>query len=346
MIIRPITLTEKDQFNQVANHPLQSWEWGEFRKQTGLKVRRLGAFDGKQLQAGYQITIHPIPKTNFTIGYFPRGPMPDSTMIKALTSIGQEENCLFIKLEPDVALPINAQANSSAWQNVEDFLIKHNCKPGRPLFTQYTFQIDLTKTEKELLTQMKPKTRYNIRLAANKGVKIVLDSTDQGFKQYLQLRSTTLKRQQFFDHTEDYKWQMWHQLYPAGMAHLLKAVYQNQTLAAWVLFTFKNRLYYPYGASSDQYREVMASNLLMWQAMRFGKKQGCQIFDLWGSLGPDPDPQNPWYGFHRFKMGYGGQLVKFLGSFDLVLKPGLYPFYRTTETIRWQFLRLLAKWKT
>lgn len=353
MIIREVSETEKVLFNQVVNHPLQSWEWGEFRKKTGVKVRRLGVFEGKKLKAGYQLTFHPLPlprifrgKIKFTIGYFPKGPMPDETMLKALRKIGQKENSLFIKLEPNVASPISQKGSPTSWQTVKDFLLKHGCKKGRPLFTQYSFQLDLTKNEKALLSQMKPKTRYNVRLAEKKGVKIIEDSTAKGFEEYLKLRATTLKRQAFFDHTEKYKWQMWRQLQPAGMAHLLKAVYQKKVLAVWVLFIFKNVLYYPYGASSNQHRELMASNLLMWETMRFGKKKNCQIFDTWGSLGPNPDPKNPWYGFHRFKIGYGGQLVEFLGSFDLVIQPALYPIYRLAETARWKILRLLAKCKT
>jgi len=346
MIIRPITEVEKVNFDQVVTHPLQSWAWGEFRQETGVEIRRLGRFSNKQLKDGYQITLHPVPKTKFKIGYFPKGPMPDEAMLAALKELGQAENCLFIKLEPNVAAPINSVENQpDSWQTIKTFLLKHGCKPGRPLFTKYSFQIDLSQSETELLAQMKPKTRYNIGLAEKKGVKIIEDSTDTGFEDYLQLRALTLKRQNFFDHTEAYKWQMWHQLQAAKMAHLFKAVYQDQVLAAWVVFKFKDQLYYPYGASSDQHREVMASNLLMWQVIKFGQAQNCKIFDTWGSLGPQPNPKNPWYGFHRFKLGYGGQLVEFLGSFDLVIQPQLYPLYRLAESLRWQALRLIGRWR-
>jgi len=343
MIVRKITNEEKDQFNQIACHPLQSWAWGEFRKKTGVKVRRLGVFEGKKLVNGYQVTIHSVPKTNFNIGYFPKGPMPDKIMLKALKSLAEEENCIFVKLEPNISLPINK--NKKSWQEIKSFLEKNDCKKGQPLFTKYTFQIDLTKSNKKLLAQMKSKTRYNTRLAKKKGVKVIEDSTKQGFADYLKLRQTTLSRQNFYDHTAEYKQKMWQTLKPAGIAHLLKAVYKKKILAAWIVFVFKNKLYYPYGASSSQYRQVMASNLMMWEAMQFGKKHNCQIFDLWGSLGPNPDKDHDWYGFHRFKLGYGGQLVEFLGSFDLISKSKIYPIYRITNKIRWQILRTWAKIK-
>jgi len=185
-----------------------------------------------------------------------------------------------------------------------------------------------------------PKTRYNIRLAQRKGVKIIEDSSEKAFEQYWQLMKETTKRQKFFAHNKTYHQKMWQTMQPAGIAHLLKATYQNKTLATWILFTFNKVLYYPYGASSHQHRNVMASNLIMWEAIRFGKKEGCQTFDLWGTPGPNPKPNDPWYGFHRFKMGYSPQIIEFIGTYDLVLKPHLYQFYKLADKLRWKLLRL------
>jgi lipid II:glycine glycyltransferase (peptidoglycan interpeptide bridge formation enzyme) len=86
----------------------------------------------------------------------------------------------------------------------------------------------------------------------------------------------------------------------------------------------------------------MASNLMMWEVMRYGKKQGCRLFDMWGSLGPEPDTKDPWYGFHKFKQGYGSELVEFLGTYDLVITPLLYNLYGITDAVRWAGLKLLA----
>jgi len=102
-------------------------------------------------------------------------------------------------------------------------------------------------------------------------------------------------------------------------------------------------LYYPYGASRSAHRDVMASNLMMWEMIRFGKAQGCRMFDMWGSLGPEPDPNDPWFGFHRFKKGYGGDLVEFLGTYDLVLNEPLYKVFRVAENVRWKLLKLKAR---
>jgi lipid II:glycine glycyltransferase (peptidoglycan interpeptide bridge formation enzyme) len=333
MLIREVLESERKDYNQQVFHPLQSWEWGEFRQKTGLKVLRLGQFEGKKLISGYQLTIHPIPYAHYTIGYLPKGPLPDKPMLDSLKRIAKDQNCLFVKLEPNIA----------PHPQTHQFLIENGCRPGKPLFTNYTFQIDLTKSEDELLPQMKEKTRYNVRLAQKHGVIVKEDNSPQAFETYLKLTFETVKRQKFFAHNRKYHELMWETLQPAGIAHLLTAIYQEKILVAWILFLFNGVLYYPYGASSNEHREVMASNLIMWEAMRWGKSHGVKIFDLWGCLGPNPNPSNPWYGFHRFKEGYGGKLVEFIGTYDLVINPYLYPLYNLADKLRWLFLRTRSR---
>ena len=84
----------------------------------------------------------------------------------------------------------------------------------------------------------------------------------------------------------------------------------------------------------------MASNLVMWEAVLFGKKLGLKKFDMWGALGPNPSKNDSWYGFHRFKEGYGAKLTEFVGSFDLVINPMLYGIYKILDKVRWLFLRI------
>src|SRR5256885_1586767 len=102
MTIKPITLDEKNAFDKVVNHPLQTYEWGEFREKTGVKVIRRGFYDQEKLVSAFQLTIHKIPKTPFTIGYLPKGEEPKQEVLEELKKIGKEEKCLFIQLEPNI----------------------------------------------------------------------------------------------------------------------------------------------------------------------------------------------------------------------------------------------------
>ncbi len=320
----------------LVNHPLQSYEWGEFRKKTGVKVIRL---------QDVQMTIHKIPHTPWTIGYVPKGPLPNKEIISELIKIGKQERSIFIQLEPNVA--------KSQLPNYPITQLPNLRPAAHPLFTKYTFVLDLTKSEPELLASMHPKTRYNIKVAIKHGIKVVQNNSDKAFEEYLKLTKETTKRQGFYAHTENYHRLMWKTLKNEKLkmknekldtdkltAHLFLAKYRNQTLVAWILFVYKDTLYYPYGASSTQHRETMASNLLMWEAIKFGKKLGLKKFDMWGALGNNPDKNDPWYGFHRFKEGYGPQHVEFVGSLDLVINPIPYGVYKILGKVRWILLGL------
>jgi lipid II:glycine glycyltransferase (peptidoglycan interpeptide bridge formation enzyme) len=127
---------------------------------------------------------------------------------------------------------------------------------------------------------------------------------------------------------------MWKILHPPGIARLLVAKYKKEIIAAWVVFVWHDFLYYPYGASSDKYKNIMASNLIMWEAIRYGKSLGLKTFDLWG--------REPGKGFTRFKEGYNPKIIEFLGTWDLVTSPLYYP-YRLVEILRWAFLRLKVR---
>jgi lipid II:glycine glycyltransferase (peptidoglycan interpeptide bridge formation enzyme) len=342
MLLRPLREEEKGLYNQVVGHPLQSWEWGNFRAQTGLQVERVGFFDQGKLVKALEVTFHPIPMMGKTAGYFPKGFMPDEEQLAVLKQIGQQHNALFIKLEPNVSQPVG---NPSGHQEITKFLLDHNCVPGRPLFTKYTFQLDLTPSTEDLFANLSSKTRYNVNVAYKKGVQIVENSTAEGMEEYIKILEETTTRQGFYAHSPEYFRTMWNTLGSSGMLRIFNAVYDNQVLVSWIMFIFNGVLYYPYGASRSIHREVMASNLMMWEMINFGKANGCSVFDMWGSLGPEPDPKDPWFGFHRFKKGYGGTLVEFLGTYDLVLDYPFYKLFRVADGLRWKLLRIKAKLK-
>lgn len=218
-----------------------------------------------------------------------------------------------------------------------------NFVPGRPLFTKYNFVLDVTPSEEQLLASFKQKTRYNIKVAEKKGVVVELDESREAFEKYLELTEETTKRQGFYAHGRDYHEKMWKTLHTAGIAHLAVARYENEIITTWVLFKYGDTLYYPYGASTREHREVMANNLVMWKAIRLAKKWGLKYLDMWGALGPEADPNDPWYGFHSFKAGYSPRQVEYIGSWDYVAKPLLYKWFRVIEKMRWAILKWMKK---
>ncbi len=341
MIIRAVNNAERLQFNAAATHPLQTWEWGEFRRATGVEVERLAVFDdNSRLIEGITTTFHRVPLLGGTAGYYPKGGQPSEATLQALKTVGQKHHALFVKLEPNLMYPVNSGAY---YQDVIDLIKEQGGVPGQTLFTPYTFVLDLNPGVEDLFNNCKSKTRYNIRVARKKGVEIVEDTSLQGMADYLRLLAETTARQGFYAHGPEYFQTMWQVMGESGMLRILKAVYQGKVITAWILFFLNGVGYYPYGASSREYREVMANNLMMWEALMLAKREGCSQFDMWGSLGPNPDPNHKWYGFHRFKEGYGGTLMESLGTYDLVVNPPVYQVFKVGNALRWAWLRYRAR---
>lgn len=323
---------DQELYNSVAPHPLQSWEWGEARKKMGIRVIRIGEYNHDVLKNVFQVTFHKIPKTPFTIGYLPRSTFPNKDVLHFLQKEGHRQNCIFIKVEPYVVKGQPSQPYHP-----------HLVKSPHPLFPKWTQILDLTLSEGELLKRLKPKTRYNIGIAQKKGVQIREMTSDEGFNIFSGLFFDTASRQKYYGHNREYHKIIFDSL-KGKMAHILVALFRANgkliPLACYEVFTFNDVLYYPYGGSSVDYRNVMAPNLLMWEAILFGKRNGCTKFDMWGSLPADYDPSDPWSGFTRFKQGYGTEFVEFVSGRDLIISQPLYKLYNVAHTLRKKILRM------
>jgi len=333
-------------WDSVANHPLQTWEWGEARKEIGVEVIRVGEFSGTKLKAVYQLTLHKIPFTNWKTGYLPRSVFPSKDVLDFLYKYCKKNNVISVKLEPYVSLnSIEGLILDSASQRGEQVKNdKRLLKSSNPIFPEWTQVIDLTQPEEQLLKNMKPKTRYNIRLAQKKGVIVKEESNERGFKTFLKLYFETAKRQNYYGHNETYHRAIWSNL-KKTISHLIVAYYQDIPLAVYELFHFKDRLYYVYGGSSEEYRNLMAAQLIMWETIRLGKKIGAKYLDMWGSLAPEYSQTHPWAGFTRFKEGYGGKFVQLTGSYDLVVNKLLYKLFNLAYQIRDKYLTFKGKFR-
>lgn len=309
-------------YNVRMTHPLQSKEWGEVRKKMGIDVVRIDTF---------QLSFHKIPRTSFTVGYLPRSPIPEPDIIDEIIQESKKRNAIFVKCEPNVYKRDIENANK----------LDPRLRPAQhSLFPQWTQILDLTETEKELLDNMKPKMRYNIGLAARKGIVVREMTNEEGFAIFTDLYFQTTKRQQYKGHNREYHKIIFETL-KDKISHILVAFYKNTPLAAYHLFVYDNVLYYPYGGSSPEHKEVMAPHLLMWETIRFGKKKGCRLFDMWGSLPPDYDRNADWGGFTRFKEGFGAEFKEFIGSFDLVNNSFTYSAFNMAQTFRKKWLHLI-----
>ncbi len=312
--------------NLGAEHILQSFEWGEFKKATGgvNRVFRIGEFEKGKLIRAYQFFIHRLPYLPWTIGYLPRGPIPTRAALGEIKKIARQEKAIFFKIDPGMD-------EKGGSLGVE----------GKPIQPRHTIYLDLERNEGEILAGMHPKTRYNIRLAERKGVTVRVENDSEGMDKFVEVLMKTEERQRFYAHSKNYYRKLWETLGGEGMVYVLNAYFEEKVIASIVLFKFKDFLYYPYGGSNYEFRQLMAPQLLHWRAIQLGKKLKCTTYDLWGSYKDKPTEEDPWWGFYRLKIGLGGKEVSFPKTVDIPLSLAYYP-YSAVDKLRWKYLNLKA----
>jgi len=315
-------------------HLLQSWAWGELKSRFGWTARRLGVAD-----AAAQILFRRLP-LGFTIAYIPKGPVVDwsnqaqgATLFAAIHAEARKQRAIFLKVEPDLIVDTLERSNVQRF-NVSTFLRDSGFLPGDTIQPRTTLVIDLNGDEAAILAAMRQKTRYNIRLAAKKGV-----TTRQGnagdIAAFYRLSLATAARDGFGIHSLAY-YQAAYDLFAPDRCALFVAEFEGEPLAALMAFRHEADAYYFYGASSNEQRHLMPTYLTQWAAICWAKSQGCARYDLWGIPNADPATleaeferrHDGLWGVYRFKRGFGGRFVQSVGAYDYVYNPLLYRLYK------------------
>ncbi len=326
-------------------HLLQHPAWAALKAAFGWRPAWVLVEEGREMRGGAQVLLRPLPG-GFTFAYVPRGPVlaaPDPEVWRAvlagLDEVAHRQRAIFLRLEPD-------------WVDAFDRRVLLEGAGFRP--TPYTIQprstihVDLTLPEEAILARMKAKWRYNIRLAARKGV-TVREATADEVSIFIDLLQETARRDRFAIHTPRYYRLAWETLTAAGIGTLLLAWYEDVPLAGLFVGACGHTAIYLYGASGNRERRRMPNHRLQWEAMRWAKARGCTVYDLWGI--PDevgeapekwanrtPERTDGMWGVFRFKQGFGGRIVRYIGAWDRVYKPALYHLFHRTWGI-WQRLR-------
>ncbi len=196
-----------------------------------------------------------------------------------------------------------------------------------------TLILDIGDDGDKILSGMKPKTRYNIRLSAKKGVRVFEASTEM-LPLFYDLYQQTAARNGFS--SSDYL--NFSSLFtpPKGdpsspEIHFLLAEHAEKVLAGAVLAFSGTGAIFLFGASSSCSRNLMASYAVQWHSILLAKSRGCLTYDM-GAVSPVNDPAHPFYGMYRFKTGFGGRIVHRAGAWDYPLNQGEYKSFRDFET--------------
>jgi lipid II:glycine glycyltransferase (peptidoglycan interpeptide bridge formation enzyme) len=297
---------QKNQRRNLWQHPI----WMDFQEAIGRKVWSL-----QNKGASALVIQHDMPK-GLNWLEIPRGPLFKDTrslnkLLDEIKELGRKEKSVFVRLSPFKKLKI---------KNLK--IAKHDNQPQTSLI------IDLDQTDEEILGQMKPKGRYNIKVAQRHGV-IVKPSNDVSI--FYQMLESTGFRDHFGIHPKSYYQKMLSSM-PKN-AQLLLADYNGEVIAGGIFVYLDEWGIYYYGASVWSYRNVMAPYLLQWEAIKEAKKRGCKHYDFLG-IAPENAKYHPWSGVTEFKKKFGGQVKNYPQAKEMILRPIWYCIYRIYKKLR------------
>ncbi len=306
----------------------QSWEWGDFQEAAGNRIVRIGVFDdsGGLCAAATLVKKH-LP-ANASYMYCPKGPVIASktvdhklqiidALVNGIIDIARQEKAIFFRFEPpDPPEKYYKQAVRTI-----------DVQPSR------TSIIEINRDSTDIMKTMHPKTRYNIRLAEKKGLR-VNEAGIEDFEGFWQLMMETRDRDGFRLHPKEY----YRRMLGIGGAKpaagkalsvaLLTAEFEGRLIAGNIMAIFGDTATYVHGASSNAWRQVMAPYLLQWAGVRKAQELGCKFYDLYGI------DERKWPGVTRFKLGFGGYEQAYPGTFDFPLAGWQYNIYRALRAAR------------
>ncbi|HVN67531.1 MAG TPA: peptidoglycan bridge formation glycyltransferase FemA/FemB family protein [Candidatus Sulfotelmatobacter sp.] len=339
-----ITYPERERWNDfVAGSPnssiLQSYEWGELKSYFGWQPVRIVLEQEGEIVAGISILKREVPVIKHSLFYAPRGPIVDlknKELVGALLDVVEKEaernHAVALKIDPEIAADSPREL-----ANLNSLGFVKALKQVQP---RATFILNLERGLEDILKSFEEKTRYNIRLAEKKGVTIREDASEKGIGTFYDLYKKTAARDNFLVHPLNYYRKIREVLFPAGLGTVFIAYYEDQPIGAVVIFTFGRTAYYLYGASASEQRNVMPNHLLHWEVIKWAKDRGIKEYDLWG-IPVEPGEGHPLFGVYRFKKGFSGAFVKYIGAYDFPYSPLLYHLLEH-GVVWWQNLRSLA----
>lgn len=287
-------------------HPI----WEAFQKSAGRKT-----WDLKTEGASALVVQHEMP-FGFNWLEVPRGPLFTNEeslkrIMEEIEKLAAKEKSIFIRM--------------SSYEDFNGSNLKNASSDYHP---ETSLIMDLTRSEEDILKEMKQKGRYNIKVAERHNVTVNPSGDIDSFYAVL---AKTANRDGFGVHPKSYYQNMLASL--GEHAQMLLAEYEGRIIAGGIFVYLDEWGIYYYGASEYNYRNVMASYLVQWTAMKEAKKRGCKHYDFLG-IAPEGVVNHPWIGVTSFKKKFGGEVVSYPKAKELILRPFWYLVYRIYKVVR------------
>lgn len=313
----------------VAQNPasgfMQSFFWTNFTNLLGWPTFKIGVIDNQRLVGGAIVTKFKTDNGHNYL-YIPEGPViPYDVLESEKTFDG-----LIAEIDKIADLTRNSLTShlriDPRLTTLPNFFKRFQRAPI-DLEPLRTLAINLSLSKEQILTQMKPKGRYNIKVAQRYGLKVVSMDLKSGLNDFLKFYRETVDRKQFEGKEEKYFTDLVSAIENPAEAKMFFVKDQNNILAVALVIFYGNLATFLFGASSDSNREKMAPYLLHYEIICQAKEMGFHGYDFYGIVPDENDLNHPWQGFTAFKKKFGGSEIKYIGAYDFVYNQKLYEDY-------------------
>ena len=337
---------------------LQTKFWVDFKSRHGWKSCPV-TVDGNEISVLVRTLNFKFKKA--TIAYVPMAPectgSTGKELEQQLTSLASSirpqlpGNTFCIRFDPAMDFYTPEDRDSFLRQYVGKKAVKSrtNIQPPDTTIVPLTGEGG-PRSEEELLSAMKSKWRYNIKLAAKKGVEVCrYDSSsadlEEAFDRFHVLFQQTSERDGVQFHKKEYYMDLLKSGTPLTeniKVTLYLAKHEEDWLAGIITLFSPSEAVYLYGASGNIKRNLMSAYLLQWTAMKDAQAFGSKTYDFYG-MPPTDDQNHPMHGLYLFKTGFGGRNTHRPGSFDVILNKGDYALYSMAENARAFWYKIVVK---
>ncbi|MBQ6266501.1 MAG: peptidoglycan bridge formation glycyltransferase FemA/FemB family protein [Clostridia bacterium] len=346
MKLETVTIEQAAEFDAfVRSHPkghmMQTSAWGRVKKEWDWRGFLLRGEDSA-VRGACAVLLRQIPMTPFRLMYAPRGPVCDlhdadtvRELLLAVKEYGLRNKAYTFKIDTDTLVTDNAYIDQ-----LKDlgFTFKEHGAGFDTIQARYIFRLDVGgKTEEEVMAGFHPKTRYNTRLAGRKGVTVEIKGRE-ACAEFHDLMLVTGARDGFATRDTAYFERIMDAFGDDARIYLAK--YEGKTIAGALDVHCGDKVWYVYGASSNEYRNVMPNYLVQWEMIRWAIAEGCRWYDFRGGY---PDEDNPLHGIFKFKKGFCNDYMELMGEADLILDKVGYKAVGTAEKLRKSTRGLRAK---
>ncbi len=315
-------------------HFMQSTEWAKV-KDAWTWEGVLSRDDSGRIRGALGILVRKVPILPGTLLYAGRGPVCDirdeaaiDDLLAGMREVAAKHRGFTFRMDPDV---LREDSEFLAMMEKKGFSRHDDGKNFDGIQPRFVFRLPIEgRTEEEMMAFFTQKTRYNIRLAIRKGVEVRICGKEM-VPEFTRIMAVTGSRDGFATRPAWYFERILDSL--GEHARLYMAFFEDKPVAGTLAIHYGDKVWYLYGASANEYRNVMPNYLLQWEMIRWAIETGCTLYDFRGVSG-DLSEDNPLYGLYRFKKGFNGDLCEFCGDLELRLRPALAAMWHTAEISR------------